>query len=60
MARGETSQKPRVTVAPVKQASGPPITNEMAPTPDAEPKKKRAEAHCAGRSRSGGLSVVAP
>jgi hypothetical protein len=44
MARAEvTGRKPRVSADLVKQASGPPLSNEIAPTPHAEPKSaKRA------------------
>jgi hypothetical protein len=36
-----TGRKRRVTAAPVKPASGPPIPNEIVPTPHAEPKAAR-------------------
>ena len=44
MARGEvTGRKPRVSADPDDQARGPPIPNEITPTPHAEPKSaKRA------------------
>ena len=44
MPRGEiTGRKPSVSAERVKQASGPPISNEIVPTPHAEPKSaKRA------------------
>jgi hypothetical protein len=44
MARGEiTGRKPSASADPVDKASGPPIPNEIAPTPHAEPKSaKRA------------------
>ena len=42
MSRGEvTGRKPSVSADPVKQASGPPIPNEITPTPHAEPKSAR-------------------
>ena len=43
MARTETGQKPRVTLAPIKRGSGPPITNETGATAHAEPKAAKHE-----------------
>ena len=42
MARGEvTGRKPRVSAGPKNLASGPPVLNEITPTPHAEPKSAR-------------------
>ena len=42
MSRGEiTGRKPNVSADPVNEASGPPIPNEITPTPHAEPKSAR-------------------
>ena len=42
MARGEvTGRKPRLSADPENRTSGPPVPNEITPTPHAEPKSAR-------------------